>query len=79
MTVTFEEWRHTREYREDAFAAECNWAGPVYAYDGGFIGIDPLGGLTIPICNQEFHFYTLDEAERCLWEEWVRDEFGDLL
>jgi hypothetical protein len=74
--MTFEQWRATGEYREDAFAAECNWAGPVYAYDGGFIGVDLLGGLTVPICSMEYHFDRLADAERCLWDEWVKDEAG---
>lgn len=73
--MTFEEWTKTGK-RVESVAPECDINQPGYVYEGGFIVIDPAGGFFMPICQDEFRANTLPDAERILWDEWVKHECG---
>lgn len=74
----FEDWRKTRAFCSD-LSPEFGepWKCPGFVYEGGFIAIEG-GQFVVPMPQQEPRFASLDAAETFLWNEWVKDELGNV-
>lgn len=77
--MNFKEWQSTRIEFEDLSKSElgqgADITGPGLEYYGGYIEkID--GQYLVVVCNQDWSYDSLEDAEMCLWINWARGEVG---
>lgn len=83
--LTFEQWQATRRWCDDLSKTDADWPVEVsgFAYDPAG-AIEAHGGgaaveqYVVTVYNSQWVLDTLEDAERKLWEEFVRDEIADL-